>query len=46
MHSDGVDRKMQKDKTDAGCRNTSCIFFVLYINKCSGGTILIYNILP
>ena len=46
MYSDGVNRKMQKDKMDAGCRNTTCIFFVLYINNWSGGLILIYNILP
>lgn len=46
MYSDGVNRKMQKDKMDAGCRNTICIFFVLYINNWSGGPILIYNILP
>ena len=26
MHSDGVNRKLQKDKMDAGCRNTTCIF--------------------
>ena len=32
MYSDGVNRKMQKDKMDAGCRNTTCIFFALYIN--------------
>ena len=42
MHSDGVNRKLQKDKMDAGCRNTTCIFFVLYINNWSGGSILIY----
>ena len=46
MYSDGVNRKMQKDKMDAGCRNTTCIFFILYINNWSGGPILIYNILP
>lgn len=46
MYSDGVNRKMQKDKMDAGCRNTTCIFFALYINNWSGGPILIYNILP
>ena len=46
MYSDGVNRKMKKDKMDAGCRNTTCIFFALYINNLSGGPILIYNILP
>ena len=46
MYSDGVNRKMQEYKMDAGCRNTTCIFFVLYINNWSGGPILIYNILP
>ena len=46
MYSDGVNRKMQKDKMDAGCRNTTCIFFALYINNWSGEPILIYNILP
>ena len=46
MYSDGVNRKMKKDNMDAGCRNTTCIFFALYINNWSGGPILIYNILP
>lgn len=46
MYSDGVNRKMQKDKMDAGCRNTTCIFFALYINNWSGRPSLIYNILP